>query len=149
MAGDKKKKVNKEKEKVKETKKKVTNKKSEKKQEAPKRERPAIGTIELAEKLGTTPKNLRNFLRTNFEHLRSGEYTIWGWDKWTDPQLKEIIKAWNSREVGSKAKKETEVKKVKDTKDTTKDTKKKKVKEVEVKKEKPKKKKKKKSKDSE
>jgi hypothetical protein len=58
-----------------------------------------IGTADVAEKLGTTPKNLRNFLRTHFAELRDGEYTTWGWAKWTDPNLVKIMKAYNNREI--------------------------------------------------
>lgn len=52
----------------------------------------------VAKKLGVTPKSLRVFLRDKFSHLRSGDYTIWSWDKWTDPELKEIMKAFKERE---------------------------------------------------
>ena len=118
--------------------------KKETKKAPPKRETSPIGTKELAEKLGTTPKNLRNFLRTNFEHLRQGEYTVWGWSKWTDPQLKEIMSAWKNRDSAS-VKKEKPVKKDK----TESKPKKEKVKEKPEKKVKKKKKKKKKSGDEE
>ena len=119
MAKEKKVKKTKEEPKVtkKETAKKVAPKKeAPKKEVAPRQSAHAITTIELADKLGTTPKALRNFLRTNFEHLRGEGYTAWGWDKWNDPQLKEIMSSFASREKKESAPKKEAHAKAKTTK---------------------------------
>jgi len=85
----------------KKVKKSSTKEVAKKKAPAPSRETAPITTADVAEKLGTTPKNLRNFLRINFAELRDGDYTNWGWAKWTDQNLVRIMKAYNNRETAS------------------------------------------------
>lgn len=81
----------------------------------PSRETAPITTADVAEKLGTTPKNLRNFLRIHFAELRDGEYTNWGWGKWTDVNLVKIMKAYNNRETAPSVGSQKTVKKTNKT----------------------------------
>lgn len=64
-----------------------------KKTTAPKKERTGISTTEVAEEAGTTPRQLRMFLRAKGYQPREDREGRYEWPSLRDPEVREIIKA--------------------------------------------------------
>jgi CO/xanthine dehydrogenase Mo-binding subunit len=54
-----------------------------------------IGVKQVAEKLGTDPRELRKFIRSM--DLGVGFGSRYAWASMADPQVKRIVKAWNEQ----------------------------------------------------
>lgn len=85
-----------------------------KKAAKPRKEREGIGTNEIAEEAGTTPRALRMLLRAEFEKPEGG----WRWKSLNDPQVKQILK--RLRAGGAKEAQQKSLEKVKGKKKSTK-----------------------------
>jgi phage antirepressor YoqD-like protein len=54
--------------------------------------KPPVGVKEIAAKVGTEPKHLRAFLRSQGVGVGSGKR--YAWPSMSDPQVRAIVKAW-------------------------------------------------------
>lgn len=68
-------------------------KRSRSKKSAAKKERTGIGTTEVAAEAGTTPRQLRMFLRSKGYQPRDDREGRYEWPSLRDPEVREIIKA--------------------------------------------------------
>lgn len=81
-----------------------------KKAAKPRKEREGVGTNEVAEEAGITPRALRMLLRAEFEKPEDG----WRWKSLNDPQVKQILK--RVRAGGAKEAQQKSLDKVKGSK---------------------------------
>lgn len=85
-----------------------------KKASKPKKEREGVGTAEVAEEAGISPRSLRMLLRAEFEKPEDG----WRWSSMSHPQVKAILK--RVKAGGAKEAQDKQLDKVKGKKKSTK-----------------------------
>ena len=90
------------------------------KKTAAKKEKSGIGTKEIAEALGTTPRQLRMFLRGHKFQTKDDRDGRYNWSSLNHPEVKKIMKAFESN--AAKAANKAKTDEVKGKKTTTKKT---------------------------
>lgn len=93
-----------------------------KKSKAPKKERTGIGTVEVADEAGITPRALRMFLRAKGYQPREDRDGRYEWASMRDPEVREILKAVKQGEAKKVAKEQIDDLKARKSKSTKKAT---------------------------
>lgn len=97
-------------------------KRGRKKSTKPKKERTGVGTVEVAEEAGITPRQLRMFLRAKKYQPKDDRDGRYEWPSMRDPEVREILKAIKQGEAKKVTKEKLEDLKGRKKKTTAKKT---------------------------